>query len=175
MAIRHAPDVVVTVSGRTQGRAPGGMAETIARRMIRQDELLDDSLEPAADCLRRAQARATLRRLFDRRRPAAGRSGGRQDAASIAACAALARQVGLPPELVARWLEEPFFGTAWARVEAESPLLVRRPVRRDELAGHREAADAIVRALCSGLPLPDGEALLPAHLPDQDPTRSGAA
>ena len=175
VAIRHAPEVVVTVSGRTQGRAPGGMAETIARRMIRQDEMLDDSLEPAADCLRRAQARATLRRLFDRGRATAARSGSRRDTAAIAACAALARQVGLPPELVARWLEEPFFGSAWARLEAESPLLVRHPVRRDELASHREAADAIIRALCSGLPLAKGEALLATHLPDQDPSRSGTA
>ncbi|MGI4747798.1 MAG: glycosyltransferase [Janthinobacterium lividum] len=140
--IRHAPNVVVTVSGRTLGRAPGGMAETMARRIIRQDEALDDSLEPAVDCLRRAQARATLRVLFELRHHG--------EMAGISSCLLLARQVGLPPELIARWLEEPFFGTAWARLEAESPLLIRRHVLRAELAGHREAADRIVQSLCHG-------------------------
>lgn len=174
--IRHAPEVLVTVSGRTQGRAPGGMAETIARRMIRQDETLDDSLEPAADCLRRARARAALRRLFDRPRAAgASRMDGYRSPGPAAACAPLARQVGLPPELVARWLEEPCFGAAWARLEAESPVLVRRPVRRDELAVHRAAADAIVLSLLDGSdPGQDRERPV-IHLRQQDPAASDIA
>ena len=39
--IRHAPEVRVVVSGRIQGRATGGMADTIRRRLVRSDETLD--------------------------------------------------------------------------------------------------------------------------------------
>ncbi len=136
--IRHAPDVVVTVSGRSVGRAPGGMAETIARRVLRQDEMLDDSLEPAGDCLRRAEARAALRVLRD------ARLAGLPDAAALSAYAV---RISLPPDLVGRWLEEPCFGTAWARVEAESVSLRRHPVRRAELARHHDEAARIIRRL----------------------------
>src|ERR1700761_2329771 len=62
--IRHSPNVHVTVSGRTVGRAAGGMAETIRRRMIAPDLYIDDRLEPAADCARRAWARAEARRCY---------------------------------------------------------------------------------------------------------------
>ncbi len=136
--IRHAPDAVVTVSGRTVGRAPGGMAETIARRVLRQDEMLDDSLEPAGACLRRAEARAALRVLRDVHRA------GLPDAAALSAYAA---RVALPPDLVGQWLEEPYFGTAWARVEAESASLRRHPVPRAALARHHGEAAQIVRRL----------------------------
>ncbi len=51
--IRHAPEIAVTVSGRLAGRAEGGMADTIRRRMVRADPYLDDDLEPASEFLRR--------------------------------------------------------------------------------------------------------------------------
>jgi glycosyltransferase involved in cell wall biosynthesis len=51
--IRHAPEIAVTVSGRTVGRAEGGMADTIRRRLHRSDPYLDDALEPAMDRWRR--------------------------------------------------------------------------------------------------------------------------
>ena len=51
--IRHAPEIVVEVSGRLIGRAEGGMADTIHRRMRRADPYLDDALEPAKDFWRR--------------------------------------------------------------------------------------------------------------------------
>lgn len=47
--IRHAPEIAVVVSGRLIGRAEGGMADTIHRRMQRADPYLDDALEPAMD------------------------------------------------------------------------------------------------------------------------------
>ena len=63
--IRHAPDVLVTVSGRLEGRAEGGMADTLRRRLVRPDEWLDDCIEPAADRLRRATIRSRLRSIRD--------------------------------------------------------------------------------------------------------------
>lgn len=56
--IRHAPEIAVIVSGRTEGRAEGGMADTIRRRMHRADPFLDDALEPALDRWRRLRGDA---------------------------------------------------------------------------------------------------------------------
>ncbi len=60
--IRHSPEVRVTVSGRLHGRAVGGMADTMRRRMLVQDPSIDERLEPVLDAVRRAMARADLRR-----------------------------------------------------------------------------------------------------------------
>ncbi|WP_338029710.1 glycosyltransferase [Gluconacetobacter tumulisoli] len=149
--IRHAPDVQVTVSGRTLGRARGGMADTIARRMARQDALLDDSLEPAGDCLRRARARAWLRRLYDERRM------GIDAQASTAGLAAL---LGVPPRHVAHRTTGPFFGLCWERLETETPSLQRRRVQRRDLARHHARAMYIVAGLLEGTcVLNDGQEL----------------
>ena len=63
--IRHAPHIKVIVSGRLEGRAAGGMAETIRRRLIEADEFLDEAIEPVVDAYRRAKARAALREVRD--------------------------------------------------------------------------------------------------------------
>lgn len=137
-AIRHAPDVTVRVSGRTVGRARGGMADTMARRLIRQDEMLDESLEPAGTCLLRAQARTTLRRVRALRQP------GRQHHETARS---LAHQLGLPLSRVLEVMQERFFGMAWSQLEAASPTLERRPVRRAELDLHAWQAEQILRQL----------------------------
>lgn len=62
--IRHAMDVHVTVSGRLQGRAKGGMADTMRRRMRQPDLFLDDQLEPADAAWRRSRLRHRLRAAF---------------------------------------------------------------------------------------------------------------
>lgn len=59
--VRHAPEVRVVVSGRILGRAEGGMADTIRRRLVAPDTMLDDALEPASDRLARLQARRAFR------------------------------------------------------------------------------------------------------------------
>ena len=58
--IRHAPEVRVTVSARTNGRATGGMADTIRRRLEKPDEMLDENLEPAVNATRRAELRGLI-------------------------------------------------------------------------------------------------------------------
>ncbi|WP_264784499.1 glycosyltransferase [Gluconacetobacter azotocaptans] len=142
--IRHAADVQVTVSGRIRGRARGGMADTIARRMKRQDELLDDSLEPADDCLRRARARAWLRHLHDERGMGLG---------TRASTADLAAMLGVPAHHVAHRMIGPYFGMCWERLEAETPSLRRRGVRRSDLAWHHARAADIVAGLSGSRPI----------------------
>mgnify|MGYP002413149727 CR=1 FL=1 len=136
--VRHAPDVVVTVSGRTEGRAKGGMAETMARRMRQQDEMLDDALEPAVLCLRRAQARAWLKSVW--------KPGSWTDEV-IDSIRGLAAFLALPFVEVLAQTETAYFGQAWETLERVSPLLRRQMVRRGDLTRHHAEAEAIVRDL----------------------------
>jgi glycosyltransferase involved in cell wall biosynthesis len=61
--IRHEPDANVVVSARTVGRAAGGMADTIRKRIEQMDQFLDDRLEPVRNALRRNILRQRLKRL----------------------------------------------------------------------------------------------------------------
>jgi hypothetical protein len=119
--IRHDPAIRVTVSGRTDGRAAGGMADAIRRRMRQQDEFADVAVEPAADAYRRADFRRRVRLAWRDRR--LGRLPHKE----------LATDLGIPGELLRHMLEGWFFGTVWAEIEASSPFLVRRRVRFVEL------------------------------------------
>ncbi|MEJ0019975.1 MAG: glycosyltransferase [Acetobacteraceae bacterium] len=118
--IRHDPAALVTVSGRIDGRAPGGMADTIRRRITRQDEFTDETLEPAADACRRFAVRRRLRQAWQARADGPG-------------VRALAADLAISPALLAGALDRTFFGEAWEDVQALSPVLVRRPVRFAEL------------------------------------------
>lgn len=115
--IRHDPSVVVSVSGRTIGRAPGGMADTIRRRMERQDEFADEQVEPAVDAYRRYDFRSRVRRAWRRQSPPPE----------------LAIDLGISPHRLECMLAERYFGSAWACIEAASPFLTRRRVRFSEL------------------------------------------
>jgi len=123
--VRHAPEIEVAVSGRLQGRADGGMAQTLQRRAHRLDEAADSDLEPAVDAYRRVLARARLRRA-------------RLDAREAAA---LARDLLIQPEEMTQALSARHFGAAWASVQARSPVLRRRTVRFVDLA--RETRQAV--------------------------------
>jgi len=59
--VRHDPAVRVTTSCRLVGRAAGGMADTLQRRLSEPDAFCDDGLEPVLDALHRNFWRATLR------------------------------------------------------------------------------------------------------------------
>ncbi len=130
--VRHAPEVTVCVSGRLDGRAAGGMADTMRRRVVRQDPLLDDRLEPAAACAHRAQSRHDLRQVWARPTP-----GG---------VAALTDRLLLPADWLAAWLRTPFFGTVWAQVEATSRTLQRRTVARCDVERETAVAEMILAA-----------------------------
>ena len=133
--IRHAPEVWVEVSGRLQGRAAGGMADTMRRRVAAQDLELDDRLEPAADCARRARARHALRQAWN---------AGPQHAPAALPAAAL---LDLPPASLAPLLALPYFGAAWAEAEAASPALLRRRVLRAAVSQEAALAHALLRPL----------------------------
>jgi glycosyltransferase involved in cell wall biosynthesis len=119
--IRHDPAITVTVSGRLHGRAPGGMADTIRRRMQQQDEFIDDALEPAADAYRRVDFRRRVRLAW------------RHQRAGFTPRKELAADLGMSHALLQRRLNSQYFGAAWTEVESASPFLVRRRVRFTEL------------------------------------------
>lgn len=129
--VRHDPAIAVTVSGRLDGRAADGMAATLRRRMQQRDEFADPLAEPAADGWRRCALRGRARLAWR----------GRPDAA-------LARDLALPARMVASALDNPFFGAAWATLEAASSVLARRLVRFAELPCQIAEADSILRRLC---------------------------
>ncbi len=131
--IRHHPAIRVIVSGRTVGRAEGGMADAIRRRMIRQDEFTDAQVEPAHDALRRFTLRRRARLAWS----------------SGADHGTLAAHLALHPKRLAEALSAEFFGATWARIEADSPVLRRQPVRFVDLPGEIAAANRLLAWLTS--------------------------
>ena len=129
--VRHDPALRVTVSGRVVGRAEGGMADAIRRRMVRQDEFTDGQVEPASDASRRYRLRRRVRRAW---------SGGLADTA-------LAGDLALSWRTLAEALALRCFGAAWADLEAASPVLRRRRVRFRDLAMEITAAEALLKRL----------------------------
>jgi hypothetical protein len=118
--IRHDPTIRVVVSGRTIGRASGGMADTIRRRMVRQDVFADACLEPPGDALRRADFRRRLRTAWHQ-----------QDADP-----ALAANLQISPAVLDARLQGKFFGALWDEVERMCPMLTHRRVRFADLPQH---------------------------------------
>ncbi len=158
--IRHAPDVQVVVSGRIEGRAPGGMADTIRRRLTCTDAWLDDALEPVANAIRRARLRKRVRQIFS-----AGVAG-------ATAVRSLALDLGASPQFVATALQSLCFGEGWATLEAGSAALARvkvavadlpREMARASQALHRLRELDTARMQESGSPvLPSLAAAAPA-------------
>jgi hypothetical protein len=129
--VRHAPECRVFVSGRTDGRAAGGMADTIRRRLAAPDLYLDARLEPAADCARRAVMRRTLREAYTR-------NDGLAD---------LSRLTRLGEPSLGGILRAESFGRAWLLLEKAVPALRRRPVPAADVARQTSHARAIRDAL----------------------------
>lgn len=128
--VRHDPLIEVIVSGRIVGRALGGMADAIRRRIVQQDEFTDEQVEPASDAFRRYSLRHRARRAW---------SGSRDRA--------LAADLMLALPIVTRILSQRCFGGAWADLEAESPLLQRRRVRFADLTTEIASARVLLQRL----------------------------
>lgn len=122
--VRHAPECRVVVSGRIEGRAVGGMADTIKRRLTAPDPFIDDRLEPAAACARRASLRGLARGAY---RAATWPAG-------------MEELFGLSKPVMAECLRRSTFGAAWEEIETLSPRLERRRVSVRDLAAQQAAA-----------------------------------
>ena len=114
--IRHAPGVRVTVSARIVGRAVGGMADAMRRRMQRVDALIDERLEPVGCALRRIELRKRLRQVWEK------------EAMDKPSLVMLAAKLRIPVEELMRLTNTWYFGSAWAATEQCSLILQRKPV-----------------------------------------------
>jgi cellulose synthase/poly-beta-1,6-N-acetylglucosamine synthase-like glycosyltransferase len=117
--IRYCPTAHVITSGRTDGRAPGGVAHTLAMRSREPDAFCDDALEP----FRTAVARASWR----------GRLRGLHGAGRLTLDRAWAAELEISPGDVDDIVKEAKFGGAWDLVEDRSLLFARRLLRPTEL------------------------------------------
>jgi GT2 family glycosyltransferase len=133
--IRHAPEVQVIVSGRIIGRAVGGMADTIRRRMSQPDILLDETLEPAVDAARRAWLRKLLNIIW------------RESDCHIELINMLAECASLNKDITRRLTKANYFGEAWAELESRSPVLRRKRVPLEDLDNQTAWAEVIIRAV----------------------------
>src|ERR1700727_614347 len=97
--IRHCPTAHVITSGRTEGRAPGGVADTLAIRSREPDAFCDDALEPFRTAFARAAWRGCLRR--------------RHSAGHVALDQDWAAELGLSACDVNEVIKEAPFGAAW--------------------------------------------------------------
>lgn len=156
--IRHDPYVSVTVSGRTEGRATAGMADTIRRRLKQQDAAIDSSMEPVADRLRRISARRLLRLCW----------GYPEQSGQVENH--ICEELRIDRKTFRALLAQPTFGAAWASAEATSPNLVRKPVLREDLHRQMNAACVILGRLrdsAAVAPLTGGRMSRPKVLPDE--------
>lgn len=133
--LRHAIDVEVTVSGRIDGRATGGMADTIRRRLVAPDLFLDDALEPVAARILRARSRRWARQLFAGR----GRMTTRMPV-----------DIGCTTVGLEEALGQATFGLAWEMIEARATRLARVPVPTTALPHETARAKAILKTLQAG-------------------------
>jgi hypothetical protein len=137
--IRYSPTIQVITSGRTNGRAPGGVADTLAIRSKEPEAFCDDALEPFRTAFARALWRGRLRRLH-----AAGRLALDQDWAA---------ELGLSACDVNDIIKEASFGAAWNIIEDRSSLFPRHLLRPAELPKQIAIARRSLRLLregCSG-------------------------
>ncbi len=117
--IRYCSTVHVITSGRTHGRAPGGVADALAVRSREPDAFCDEALEPFRVAFARAAWRGRLRRLHG-----AGRLALDQDWAT---------KLRISEQKVSNIIQEPTFGAAWSVIEERSPLFARQLLRPTEL------------------------------------------
>lgn len=133
--IRHDPNITVTVSGRIEGRAQGGMADTIRRRIGHQDEYADERIEPALVALQRLRMKQRFSLLRDET------TGLRLNE--------LATALAVTPNAVADAIAAPYFGLGWCLLAETSPILQRRRVAFLNLPRETATARSILRSVVS--------------------------
>jgi glycosyltransferase involved in cell wall biosynthesis len=131
--VRHDPNISVIVSGRTEGRAKGGMADTIRRRMVKQDEFVDNRIEPAWDAFRRVRMKRHFSLLWHD--------------PTDSKLNKFAKVLAISSNVLTDAVAAPYVGLGWSQVEQGSPLLKRRRVRFVDLAREMTIARRIHRSL----------------------------
>jgi hypothetical protein len=116
--IRYCPSVHVITSGRTNGRAPGGVADTLRIRSGEPEAYCDEALEPCRIAFARAHWRGRLRRMHG--------------AGGLALDQEWARELRISAHVEAI-LKARAFGAAWSIIEDRSPLFARQLLRPAEL------------------------------------------
>jgi GT2 family glycosyltransferase len=132
--IRHTPKVRVVVSGRILGRAAGGMADTIRRRIVKPDDMLDDRLEPALNAAWRARLRRFVRKAWSTRD------------AIAPLMPSLSQTLLMPSVEIWKLFSLPHFGAAWSAIETRSTTLVKRRVPVVDLEHETKQALSILDA-----------------------------
>ncbi len=131
--VRHDPRISVVVSGRIEGRAQGGMADTMRRRILKQDEFVDHRIEPAWAAFYRLRMKRRISLLWEK--------------PSDVRLYQLARLLAIAPKVLMDAVGTPYFGLAWSRIERASPLLSQRRVRFVDLPRETAIARGIYRRL----------------------------
>ena len=104
--IRFCSAIEVTTSGRINGRAPGGVADTLRLRSGDPDAFCD---EPVRVAMRRARWRGRLRHSGE-----------------LAGAPGWAVALGIAPDAGRCMSSAETFGKSWSAVEAASPVLTKR-------------------------------------------------
>jgi GT2 family glycosyltransferase len=127
--IRFSSDILVVTSGRVNGRAPGGVADTLRFRSRDPEAHCDDALEPYHTAITRARSRRLLRIL--------------RQSGELSEIGEWREFLGVSCECARRVIRAATFGAAWSIVEGGSSLLQRRLLRPadlpNEIAGARRA------------------------------------
>ncbi len=117
--VRHAPYITVVTSGRLEGRAIGGAADTMRLRCQDLEALCDPRLESIRRAMQRILWRRRLRLLHGEGR--------------LTETTRWARALNLPNQAALRIAASATFGEAWFAIETTSPLLAFQPLRPSEL------------------------------------------
>ncbi|CAA9249624.1 MAG: Gll3051 protein [uncultured Craurococcus sp.] len=157
LRVRHCPAALITVSCRLEGRAAGGMADSLRRRMTDPDAApVDDRLEPALDALLRLRCRRALRRL-------------RAGLPRLGDPHRLAIALGIPVAMLVAIARRPSFWESWELLQAAAwPLRRQRRLQASELQAELDRATAMLPALRGARAI-----LAPHRLPSQRATSRG--
>jgi hypothetical protein len=136
--LRHCPDVKVLTSCRMDGRAPGGVAQTLARWSgLGAPNKAWDEIDSAISA-------AQIFRLRNRLRVAYA-----ADPTGRTSLAGLARQLGLELTTLGRALDASTFGMALEQLETRSPALHPRRVPAGRLAAEIRQAQRLIDEMIS--------------------------
>ncbi|MDQ6647009.1 MAG: glycosyltransferase [Pseudomonadota bacterium] len=133
--VRHDSETRVYTSGRLIGRATGGMADTLRKRVKVPNTPCDPRLEAVDRAHFRAVLRASIRRSWA------------DPAKRHALLQSWADLVGVDVALVSNTLDAKTFEAAWQNLEGAVPLLERHPLSPSELPREIRRAEHMMNSL----------------------------